>query len=60
MGVRRRLGGGVCVRGNLLCRKAEEKAIPLEKREKTPARKPSEGGLPLFKARNGLKKEKEA
>ena len=46
--------------GNLLCRKAEEKAIPLEKREKTPARKPSEGGLPLFKARNGLKKEKEA
>ena len=48
------------VRGILLCRKAEEKAIPLEKREKTPARKPSEGGLPLFKARNGLKKEKEA
>jgi hypothetical protein len=39
------------VRGILLCRKAEEKAIPLEKREKPPVRNHSEGGFLLFKTR---------
>ena len=42
---------GLAVRGILLCRKAEEKAIPLEKREKPPVRNHSEGGFLLFKTR---------